>query len=104
MNWTNGSIVSEYWIRCGIGIVTSPLRKCGLSSSAGLTLSLAAAPPGRLLLGIRHPNSGDFYIGRAEMVAAGEIEGLPVGAAKGQICRGRGAVDDATQLFAFRVD
>src|SRR5271170_4781827 len=104
MNWTNGSIVSEYWIRCGIGIVTSPLRKCGLSSSAGFTLSMDAAPPGRLLLGNRHRNSGDFYIDRAEMVAAGEIEGFPVGAAKGQICRGRGAVDDAAEFFALWID
>jgi hypothetical protein len=34
------------------------------------------------------------------MVAAGEIEGLPVVAAKGEVGRSRGSVDDATELLA----
>src|SRR5215470_781387 len=37
------------------------------------------------------------------MVAAREIEGLPVVAAKGEVGRGRGAVDDAAELFAIAI-
>jgi hypothetical protein len=35
MNWTNGSIVSEYWTRCGIGMVSFSLelRLCPVSGA-----------------------------------------------------------------------
>src|SRR5579864_4378870 len=53
-----------------------------------------------LLLADRHRNSGDLHLDRAEVVAAGEIERLPVVAAKGDVGRRRRAVDDAAELLS----
>src|SRR5271169_4512857 len=56
-----------------------------------------------LFLADRNRDAGNLDIDRAEVVTAGEIEDFPVGAAKGQIRRGRSAVHDAAELFALRV-
>src|SRR6516165_9953253 len=59
----------------------------------------------RLLSLLRwYRNAGYFYIDRAQVIAAGEIKGLPVGAAKSEVSRGGRAVDDAPELFALGVD
>src|SRR6202048_4492813 len=51
-----------------------------------------------------HRNTGNFYLNGAEMVSTGEVEGLPVVAAKGQISGGRRSVHDAGELLALWVD
>ena len=51
----------------------------------------------------RHWETWYLYVDRAEVVAAGEVQGLPVIAAEGDIGGGGSAVDDAAQLLAVRV-
>src|SRR6476646_8234662 len=69
-----------------------------LSRTAGERLVRPSAP-----IPDRHRNAGDLHLDRAEVVAAGEIEGLPVVAAEGDIGRGRRAVHDAAELLALGV-
>src|SRR6516165_9900926 len=58
-----------------------------------------------LASGLRgYRNAWDLHIDRAQMIAAGEIKGFPVGAAKGQIGRGGRPVHDAPELLALGVD
>src|SRR5215467_15618114 len=45
----------------------------------------------------------NFHIDRAQVVSAGEIEGFPVGPAKGEVGRGGGAVHDAAELCALGI-
>src|SRR6266436_8642154 len=51
----------------------------------------------------RHRETWYLYVDRAEVVAAGEVQGFPVIAAEGDIGGGGSAVDDAAQLLAVRV-
>src|SRR5215472_15610835 len=53
-----------------------------------------------LFFGDRHRDAGDLDVDRAEMVAAGEIECLPIVAAKGNVGGGGSSVHDAAELFA----
>ena len=56
-----------------------------------------------LFRGDGHRDAGDFDIDRAEMVAAGEIERLPIVAAKGNVGGGGSSVHDAAELFALGI-
>src|SRR5262245_53906917 len=51
----------------------------------------------------RHRDSGNLHADRAQVITAGEVEGLPVASPEGQVCGGRGPVDDATELLALTV-
>src|SRR4051794_37128594 len=50
-----------------------------------------------------HRQTGDLHVHAAQMVAAGEVQGLPVVAAEGQVGGGGSAVNDAAELFALLV-
>src|SRR5882762_4383323 len=58
---------------------------------------------GLLFLLGRHRDARDFHVDGAQMVSAGEIEGLPVVAAKSEVGGSRRPVDYATQLLAMWV-
>ena len=51
----------------------------------------------------RHRHARNLHLDGAQVIPAGEVQGLPVIATKGQVGRGRRPVHDATQLFATRV-
>src|SRR6202040_2053082 len=51
----------------------------------------------------RHRDAGDPHLDRAEVAPAGEIEGPPIVAAKGEVGRRRSAMDDTAELLAIRV-
>src|SRR5258707_10041999 len=51
----------------------------------------------------RHRETWYLYVDRAEVVAAGEVQGFPVIAAEGDIGGGGSAGGDAGQLLAGRV-
>src|SRR6516225_5782698 len=63
-----------------------------------------SGPGGRGLPGglfrYRHRHAGDLYVDRAEVGAAGEIEGLPVISAECDVGGCRLAVHDATEFLA----
>src|ERR1700752_2767706 len=42
INWTNGSMASEYWARCGMGMMSFSLS--AVFGFAGFTLSIDAVP------------------------------------------------------------
>src|SRR6266853_5772294 len=84
------------WPRLAAGGIASDQRRDG-----GDPRRLEAkGRKGPLFLLGRHRNAWDFHIDGAQMVAAGEIEGLPVVAAKSEVGGGRRPVDYAAQLFA----
>src|SRR5207247_1519153 len=53
--------------------------------------------------GCRHRDAGNLHVDRAEVVAAGEVQGRPVVAAKRHVGGGGSPVNDAAELFAIRI-
>src|SRR5579864_9277442 len=73
---------------------TSP-RKLASSGRAVAGCKSPALP-----LPDRYRNAGDLHLGHAEVIATGEVERLPVVAAKGDVGRRRRAVDNAAEFPA----
>src|SRR5689334_10344614 len=55
--------------------------------------------PAHLFRGDRHGHSGNLYLDRTEMTTAGEVDRLPVVAAKGEVGGRGGTVHDAAELL-----
>src|SRR4051794_38424169 len=86
----------------------SPCLPSTCSATASVTSSIRAYAvrcegPSLPLLRDRHRNAGNFHLDAAEVVAAGEVERLPVATAKGDVGGRRRTMDDAAELLALRV-
>src|SRR5271170_6932168 len=90
----------------GPGLRREDTEVCALSRLSSInhegSSHLGAIEPPLALLR-RHGQTCNLHVDGAQMVAAGEVQGLPVVAAEGDIGGGRSAVDDAAELLALRV-
>src|SRR5436190_23117978 len=78
----------RYWARCAAKRIEF------LSKGSRRRAAPDHRNPGWLRFFCRHRDAGDLDLDGAEVVAAGEVEGLPVITAEGEVGRRRGPMGD----------